>query len=100
MAKKDFKTNIMSNSPAAAFLSGQSSQIPGTQDPDQRETKSVRVNLLVKPSTKSGIEKLATMDRTSMNSLINAILEEYLQQRSADLDKYDQIFKEWEAYKR
>lgn len=99
MAKRDFKSKIMSDSPAAAFLTGKPADPQPQQNPE-KETKSVRVNLLLKPSTKSGIEKLATLDRSSMNALINDILEDYLQGRTADLEQYDTIFGQWENYKR
>lgn len=98
MAKKDFKSKLMTDSPAAAFFTGQPMEPQRPENPG-RETKSVRVNLLLKPSTKAGIEKLATLDRSSMNALINDVLEAYLQDRSTDLERYENIFGQWENYK-
>lgn len=98
MAKKDFKSKLMTGSPAAAFFTGQAAEPQQPADP-ARETKSVRVNLLLKPSTKAGIEKLAALDRSSMNALINDVLETYLQDREADLERYESFFEQWENYK-
>lgn len=40
-----------------------------------KENKSVRMQLLVRPSTREGIEKLAEQNNQSMNDYINDILE-------------------------
>ena len=42
------------------------------------ETKSQRVQMLVRPSTMEKIKKLAKKQKTSNNELLNRIIEEYL----------------------
>lgn len=87
MAKKDFKKNT-----AEMFIS-----VPGKEEqrtdkkevPEgfiipkgyrlERETKSVRLQLLVRPATKEAIKDLAAAQGLSMNDLINSILEEYIE---------------------
>ena len=81
MAKKDFKQNV-----AETFISA--AEAPA--DPAQQELviprgyrlapepKSIRLQLLVKPTTKAGIKEAAAANGQSMNDLINSILEDYL----------------------
>ncbi len=84
-AKKDFKKN-----PAEMFISA--AEEPQT-DPRQegftipkgyrleKEHKSARMQLLVRPATKEAIKDLADEQGLSMNDLINEILEEYLERK-------------------
>ena len=46
-----------------------------------RENKSARMQLLVRPTTKEAIKKIADMDGVSMNDLVNSIFEEYIERR-------------------
>lgn len=67
-----------------------SSQIKKTNS--QNETKSKRLNLLVKPSLHKDIEKIAAMKRTSTNNIINILLERYAEENQDLIDKYNEIF--------
>ena len=86
MAKKNFKEN----NPALAFISvadeqqeskdSVSQKIPDGYklNPDYVETKSKRVQLLVKPSMFETAKKYSQSKGISMNELIATALEEYL----------------------
>ncbi len=45
----------------------------------ERETKSRRLQVLLKPSTYDGIQKKATAAGTSVNNYINALLEYHIE---------------------
>ena len=97
MAKKSFKAEVAKNfmNPAEAFITA--AEIPqgeAAEPAPKRETKSVRVNLLFRPTTKRNIEKLAFVNKTSINDFIHIVLEEYIAAHSKDLDKYNQFFTE------
>lgn len=44
-----------------------------------KEGKSERVQLLVRPSTKEALKRMASAEGVSVNELINTALEEYLE---------------------
>lgn len=46
------------------------------------ETKTARMQLLLKPSTKEGLRKAAHEEYTYVNNLVNKILEEWLERRA------------------
>jgi len=56
----------------------QQSMSPFDGLPVLQETKSRRLQLLLKPSTYGGLEQLAKSHSTSVNNVINLILEKYL----------------------
>ena len=85
MAKKDFKQN-----PAELFISApeDAQEAPGQAQEGftipqgyklTRESKSLRMQLLVRPLTKEAIKAEADAQGVSMNDLVNTILEEYLE---------------------
>ncbi len=98
MARKDFK-----KSTAELFISAAETneQEPVKRDPVQdelpdglpegfvvpkgyrlqREVKSKRVQLLVRPATKEAIQKSAAAQGLSMNDLVNQILDEYAERQ-------------------
>lgn len=63
---------------------------PGTGE----ETKSKRLNLLIKPSTHKKITKIATMQRISVNELINNVLEDYAAAHKDKIEAYNTTFGE------
>lgn len=67
------------------------SLISKAETPKQKKNK--RVNLAFRADVKEGIEKLAYMNRTSINNLINEILAEYIETHREEINKYDEIFK-------
>lgn len=90
--KGTFKdANKPANTTPASQLLAKASSGTVTED---KETKSIRLNLLIKPSTKKDLEKLATVDRTSINDLINRALEEYITTRAEDVTKYNSFYGE------
>lgn len=95
---KDFKKNI---SPATAFISGVAGSNNVKEDnkdnkttKDNKEKRDARANLLFTKKTKTNLEKIATMDRTSVNDIVNKLLEEYLETRQKDIERYDEFFKD------
>lgn len=97
MAKKVFKID---ENPALAFISGKGmQQIDNTynatpQIVSENETKSKRLNLLLYPSLLENLKKIAAMQRTSVNDLINTVLGGYAEKEIAQIEHYDQTFEE------
>lgn len=103
---KTFKDGILANSynPAEAFITPKDEPKAEAVAGDKpkpthkaeratgsEERKSVRVNLLFKPSVKQAIEKLAQYDNTSINDLISRVLTDYTNDRKADIEKIDAL---------
>lgn len=93
-SKKTFKDN-----PALAFISTPNAQntagadnTAGTAAAQPQELKSRRMNLTLQPSVVEGITKIAFLNRTSANDMINTALKEYIQAHSDQIKKYDTIF--------
>ena len=80
MAKKTFKESM--GNPAMQFISTPTApkkeEIPEgyKRNPEFIETKSKRVQLLVKPSTVEKLKARAKAEERSFNDLVNSILEE------------------------
>ena len=97
--KKTFKDN-----PALAFITSgtetepQQGRARATQSKEQtrtngrQEVKSRRLNLLLQPSILEDISKIAYLERTSVNDLINTALKSYAADRADEIKKYDEIF--------
>ena len=97
MSKKSFKNEIKKReTPAEELLLKSKAKSKNKSKKAQKnsETKSARLNLLLKPSTKKSIGKLSTIDRVSSNELINRILNGYIKTRTKDLDRYDKFYRE------
>ena len=95
--KKSFKDSIQTAaSPANAFISEALAEMENTSDhaAEIKENKSARINLLFRPSTKKNIEKLAFIHHTSTNDFINTIMDEYIANHAADIERYDSFFSE------
>ena len=94
---KDFKNKI---SPAAAFISSAAGTNNVKVDnevkevKDAKEKRDARANLLFTKTTKANLEKIATIDRTSVNDIVNKLLEDYLETRQSDIARYDEFFKD------
>lgn len=93
MAKKSFKTAVAKENPAVSYISAPEVQ-PEIRSSVEAETKSKRLNLLIRPSVYRQIEKIAAMQRTSPNDLINTILAEYADRERDTVEKYNDIFGE------
>ena len=92
-SKKTFK-DIETMPTAAAFMSFPDflGQIQGQTQQDQPERKSKRLNLLLKPSLFEDLRKIAQLQRTSVNDLINTVLEAYRGEHTEDIEKYKAVF--------
>ena len=55
---------------------------PAQPEARQKEYKSVRLQLLIRPTTKSGLKRIADDRGQSLNDLINQVLEEYTERNS------------------
>ena len=93
MAKKTFKgtADTVKTAPALSFISEVAAPLVTTEG---KETKSKRLNLLIKPTLYRNIEKIATMERISTNELINRVLEQYAREQAEAIAKYDTTFNE------
>lgn len=100
MTKKDFKVG---ENPALTYISGTQTQQTGskynTDNTDDTlptlatdETKSKRLNLLLYPSLFENLKKIAVMQRTSVNDLINTVLNDYTEKEADQIERYNQIF--------
>lgn len=94
MAKgKSFKANMEETKSNAALAFITQPQEVETKE-QEKETKSKRVNLLVKPSVYEALTKVAAMKRTSVNDLLNTIAAEYAASNAQLIEKYDRTFAE------
>ena len=58
----------------------------------QLETKSKRLNLLIKPSTYDSLDKIAYARRESVNGIINGLIEKYIEENESDVSRYNTFF--------
>ena len=95
MSKKNFMNDI---SPAAAYFSNISNTneaaANNNNNREVKEKRDARANLLFTKTTKESLEKLAIVDRTSVNDIVNKLLEEYIATRQKDIARYDEFFKD------
>ena len=63
----------------------------------QKETKSKRLNLLIRPSLLKEFAKVAYMQQTSVNDLINQLIAEHVGKKSETITEYDRLFKDRKA---
>ena len=98
MARKTFKDSVQAaESPANAFISKPNEEPvkDGEKATEGKpETKSVRINLLFRPSTKKNIEKLAFVNHTSTNDFINNVVDAYIAAHADEIARYDSFFNE------
>lgn len=59
-----------------------------------KATRTERLALLTEPKTKKDLEKIATINRTSVNSVVNDAIQEYLSDRQDDIKRYNSFFGE------
>ncbi len=89
MAKKGFKDT----NPALQFISPPTHNTHNTQEaPSAEERKTKRLNLLLRPSVLADLTKIARMKETSVNDLINSIVEDYRDREREVIDKYNSVF--------
>jgi len=61
----------------------------------ETETKSKRLNVLIRPRLLQDFSKVAHMKRTSVNSLLNIIVADYVKKEAESIRHYNQTFKGW-----
>jgi predicted HicB family RNase H-like nuclease len=84
-------TDIQSEPDTMSYTDVESKTLK-TSKTDHKELKSRRVNWMLKPSIHSDFEKIATMKRTSVNDLVNQLLEEYILREAKTIEKYNATF--------
>lgn len=58
------------------------------------EPRNERMALLVTPKTRDNLSKLAIVQRTSINLVLNKAIEQYLEEHKSDIDRYNAFFGE------
>lgn len=85
--KKDFSQLKQPSNPALNFMTE-----PEASRPEKdAETKTKRLNLLLKPSLHEKTKKIAYIEQTSVNDLINTILEAYAEENKEAIALYDKL---------
>lgn len=67
-------------------------ELRNTETPVKEETKSKRVQLLIKPSLYENLEKVAYIRRQSKNDLINELIANLVSEEQESIERYDHIF--------
>ena len=67
--------------------------VPNT-DNMNKERKSKRFSLLLRPSILVALNKIARMENNSPTDIINTVLEDYIKTQSALIEKYETLFDE------
>lgn len=86
------------NNPADKFISKRNTDdTDTTQGTDNKqvedtETKSKRLNLLVKPSVYEDFRKIATMEQESVNGLLNLLMEEVVNENKEQIELFNKVF--------
>ena len=63
-----------------------------TDNTHKGERKTKRLNLLLQPEIFDKMSKIAVMNRTSVNNLINNVLKDYSAGKADVISKYNEIF--------
>lgn len=58
------------------------------------ELRSERIAVLATLTTRQNLNKVAMVKRTSVNDVINAAIDEYLEKHQADIRRYNSFFGE------
>jgi predicted HicB family RNase H-like nuclease len=61
-------------------------------EPKMSETKSKRLNLLVRPGMLKEFAKIAYMQQTSVNDLINRLIAEHNEKEAGTIRQYNRLF--------
>ena len=67
--------------------------VPNT-DNMNKERKSKRFSLLLRPSILVALNKIARMENNSPTDIINTVLDDYIKTQSALIEKYETLFDE------
>ncbi len=66
--------------------------MPRPKIKDANKVKSERISLMVKPKTKERISKIAFMKKTSLNDLLQSVLDNYTEKHRKEIEAYDRAF--------
>ena len=58
------------------------------------EARSERIAVLTTITTRRNLDKVAMVQRTSVNDIINTAIAEYLEKHKADIERYNAFFGE------
>ena len=58
------------------------------------DPRSERIAVLITTTTKKNLEKVAAVNRVSVNLLINNLITEHLEKHQDDIDRYNAFFGE------
>lgn len=58
------------------------------------EPRSERIAVLITQTTRGNLDKVAMVQRTSVNDVVNAALAEYLEKHKNDIERYNSFFGE------
>ena len=62
--------------------------------PMSGELRSERIAVLTTRTTKGNLDKVAMVQRTSVNDVINIAISEYLEKHQGEIDRYNSFFGE------
>ena len=88
--KKSFKDN----NPAMEYITQPEAKPEIKNTKKVAETKTKRYNLILKPSAAENIAKIATMERISINELINRLITDYTEANQEKIEQYNKTFEE------
>ncbi|MEI6847943.1 MAG: hypothetical protein WCK32_07905 [Chlorobiaceae bacterium] len=69
------------------------SENPAPYGATRNETKSKRLNLLIRPTLLQDFSKVAHMKRASVNSLLNMLIADYVAKETEAIQQYNQTYK-------
>ena len=58
------------------------------------EPRSERIAVLTTQTTRRNLDKVAMVKRTSVNDVINAAIQDYLEKHKSDIQRYNDFFGE------
>ena len=62
--------------------------------PMSGEPRSERIAVLATQTTRRNLDKVAMVQRTSVNDVINTAISEYLEKHRGEIERYDSFFGE------
>ena len=86
------KTHTGIENPALQFISNAETTSREQKQATDQQTKSKRLNLLLRPALLEDLKKIAAMRQTSVNDLINTVLAEFTEHETDQIEKYDSVF--------
>lgn len=79
--KKDFTSNI--NTPASTFIE---------EEKPIKRTKNKHTSLMMNKQVSDALQKIAAVNRTSVNAIMNQLAESYVANHTEDIERYNSFF--------